>query len=450
MPTVAKLKKCFQVFEKIEATSKRNEKIEILSQNDDEDLKKILLYTFDKSLVYGIGERSIGNYKPKNQGPVKKRSLFDAKSNSEDLFVLCDNLASGKLSGNSAIQSVQQFLMQDDEFFFVWASKIFLKDLKMGMSSKTINDIFKDLIPVFDVQKAEVWDGEPINRPCRVQRKMNGYRCIIKHHKDGLVEIYSSNGVLLPGFEFIKDQVRTYLPADVAYDGELANEHDKFSRAQELVFSEQGIDKTEMKFYNWDWMSLGEWENQKTFGSYFFRHKTLSTIHKRFKAPNIELLDNVFEWNGEEDVDPTEEIMKKFDYALAEGWEGLMVKYDIPYVWDRTSDMVKIKKMKEADLVVTGVFEGKGNLKGKLGGVYVDYKGYKVGVGSGFKLYTKDAITGEKLPGERINFWEDPNQIIDKVIIVQYYEEMKDRNGNLSLQFPVFKGIHPEKNDQLF
>lgn len=450
MTKVSDLKKCFEVFAQIAETSSRNEKVSILEQNESDLLKQILYYTFNKALVYNIGERMIGHYEQKPAALHAGRALFKIDSDAEDLFVLLEKLSSNELTGNNAMTAVRKFLNQDDEFFFEWAKKIFLKDLKMGMSSKTINQVFKDLIPVFSVMKAELWNGEPINKPFWLQRKMNGYRMVAFNYPEGVV-IKSSNGVQIPGFDFIKQQIAEFLPVGYAFDGELADKNDKFSKIQELAFSEQSIDKTSAKYFMWDMMTISEWENKKTKDGYFTRYTRLLQFFEGQEAPsNLELLENEFEYKLEENIDPDLEITNCFEYALEQKWEGLMIKFDVPYNWDRSTDMLKIKKMKEIDLTVTGVFEGKGNLKGKLGGVYVDYKGFQVGVGSGFKTFAKDPKTGDRIDGERIKFWENPNLIIDKVIRVQYYEEMKDKNGNLSLQFPVFKGIHPEKNDALF
>jgi DNA ligase-1 len=449
MAQVSELKKCFEVFSQIEKTSSRNEKLSLLEQNESELLKQILYYTFNKALVYNIGERMVGHYEQKPVALRSGRALFKVGSDAGELFELLDKLSSNELTGNNAMTAVRAFINQDDELFFEWSRRIFLKDLKMGMSSKTINQVFKDLIPVFNVMKAELWSGESINRPFWLQRKMNGYRMVAFHYPDGVV-IKSSNGVQIPGFDFIKQQVAQCLPVGCVFDGELADKNDKFSKIQELAFSEQSIDKTSANYFIWDTMSISEWEEKRTQLGYFLRYRLLQGYLYESKASNLVLLDNVFEYNFEEDIDPDLEIATCFEMALSKKWEGLMVKFDVPYNWDRSSDMLKIKKMTETDLVVTGVFEGKGNLKGKLGGVYVDYKGFKVGVGSGFKTFEKDAKTGERIDGHRIRFWDNPNLIIDKVIRVQYYEEMKDKNGNLSLQFPVFKGIHPEKNDVLF
>ena len=100
---------------------------------------------------------------------------------------------------------------------------------------------------------------------------------------------------------------------------------------------------------------------------------------------------------------------------------------------------VKVKKMYSMDLLVTDIFEGKGKYKGTLGGVFVDYKGNQVGVGSGFNDM------------QRKMYWENPASILGKLVEVQYFEVSKDNKTGLeSLRFPIFKGIREDKGEVSF
>lgn len=59
-----------------------------------------------------------------------------------------------------------------------------------------------------------------------------------------------------------------------------------------------------------------------------------------------------------------------------------------------TKDLLKIKEFFDADVVVKDIFEGIGRLKGRLGGVVIDYKGYEIKVGSSFSLDERESNTG--------------------------------------------------------
>jgi DNA ligase-1 len=61
----------------------------------------------------------------------------------------------------------------------------------------------------------------------------------------------------------------------------------------------------------------------------------------------------------------------------------------------------------------------------------ISHKGFDVKVGSGFNR------------AERELYYNDPSQIIGKLITVQYFEETTNlQDDSLSLRFPTFKCIH--------
>ena len=96
----------------------------------------------------------------------------------------------------------------------------------------------------------------------------------------------------------------------------------------------------------------------------------------------------------------------------------------------RHSGILKIKKFLNADCEIIGYEEGTGRLEGKLGAFVIDYKGNKVNVGSG---YTDD---------ERIEFWENKDDYIGRILQVKFKEETKDKKtGLVSIQFPIYQCI---------
>lgn len=92
-------------------------------------------------------------------------------------------------------------------------------------------------------------------------------------------------------------------------------------------------------------------------------------------------------------------------------------------------------KMNSCDIRCTGVEEGSGRNKGTLGALACDYKGYKVNVGSGFS------------DEDRKRMWQHPENIIGKIVTVKYKEETKNKDGGISIQFPVFETIRFDKNE---
>ena len=114
---------------------------------------------------------------------------------------------------------------------------------------------------------------------------------------------------------------------------------------------------------------------------------------------------------------------------LDRGGEGVMINVaSAPYECKRTANLLKVKEMYTMDLKIIGFEEGLVGTKfeGTLGAIVIDYKGYSVKVGSG---YSEE---------DREFFWKNQNELLGRVIEVQYFEETQDADGNLSLRFPVF------------
>ena len=112
-----------------------------------------------------------------------------------------------------------------------------------------------------------------------------------------------------------------------------------------------------------------------------------------------------------------------------------MVNLDKPYEFKRTKNLLKMKVMQTCDIRCIGIEEGQGKYKGTLGAIICDYKGFELRVGSGFS------------DEQRKFFYENPNDIVGRIIECQFFEETHDKDGNLSLRFPIFKTIRNDKND---
>ena len=122
--------------------------------------------------------------------------------------------------------------------------------------------------------------------------------------------------------------------------------------------------------------------------------------------------------------------------AIRNGDEGIMLSFaNSFYSCKRSKELLKVKVFNSCDIRCIRVEEGEGRLSGTLGKIICDYKGYELGVGSGFT----DA--------QRKEIWNNPNIIVDKIVEIQYFEETSNQNGGLSLRFPVFLQIRNDKNE---
>lgn len=123
---------------------------------------------------------------------------------------------------------------------------------------------------------------------------------------------------------------------------------------------------------------------------------------------------------GEDEHIITNETEAEFwlDYFVSKGYEGLMLKKDVPYFYGRSFDMLKYKKFKDAEYEIVGFEEGKGNLAGIASAVIC-----RVDNGTTFKA----GVTGTK--GYAKNLLENEQSIVGKLATIKYQELTPLQNG---------------------
>lgn len=130
------------------------------------------------------------------------------------------------------------------------------------------------------------------------------------------------------------------------------------------------------------------------------------------------------------------------------GGEGVMLR-DPDSVWfpKRRPLLLKVKPRYDAECVVTGFYAGEtgktGHLLGKMGGVFVEWKGHETApcgelaepvpfkIGSGFtyedrELYPGDQIEAREKPGEELSTDHTNQFVIGDVLTFSYMDVSKD------------------------
>lgn len=425
------IEKVYKIMTQLENESSRTGKEKILKDNEgDTDFREALEFLLNPYIVTGVSTKKI-NKKITLKSVSTEPMIFDLKS----LMKYVKDNNSGR---DINILNIQSFInRQESEDIQNFIRKFVTKDLKLGISEKTVNKIYgKNTIPSFAVMLAESYEKkkDKVKGKFYITLKLDGNRCIAIV-ENGIAKFFSRKGQPIEGMIHLEQQFET-LP-DGVYDGELLliNKDylpsDELFRATQKVVRKDGT-KTGLEFHIFDALTVSEFKNGKSKKTYEQRRNTLDMVISKHieNCENINILPILYE-GEDKDMIPI--------YANAverEGFEGIMINTaDGLYQSKRVSDLLKVKSMKSADLLVVSFDKAiDGQFKGLLSRVNVEYKGSLVGVGSGFTIE------------QRKHFTDNPDDIIGKIIEVQYFEESQDeKTGQPSLRFPVFKGIRHDK-----
>ena len=424
----------YKILEKIKNTSSNNEKQAILEQNKNDGLlQEILSFVYNPYFRSGLSTKKI----KKDIAPTNYRLMLNPENSITYIF---DYLKDHNTGTDSDIAQVQWYIRNYSEGNPELVEQILTQTLIIGMTAKSINKVWKDLIPEFDVMLADKYwekiDKLEASKPeIIITQKLDGIRCVALKSGNN-VELLSRSGQQMTGFIEVEQELKT-LP-DGVYDGEMLadasidNSLDLFS-ATIMSARTKNSNKIGMSYNVFDYVrNISDFMSGNLNDNCRIRKEELRNIIKVGKCKHIKYVPVLYDgvYNGSI-------IDKMLDTVLELKGEGLMINLvDAPYQKKRTNDILKVKIMQTMDLRVVDLFEGKGSLKGTLGGVVVNFKGSQVGVGSGFSN------------DQRNDFWQHPEKIFEKIVEVQYFEESKDKTGKPSLRFPVFKQVRTDKNEE--
>lgn len=419
------MKEVINIINQLRNESSTNGKLKILKDNkDNELLKKVLEYTYNPFKKYGVTEKVLI---PTNE-----------EFNNIELFQLLDLLSNSNIN-DSLRKTVNSFLgsiqFKEERDLYVC---MLLKDLKIGCNSKTINKVWKDLIPSFNVMLAESYFKQKENyingREFVISTKLDGNRLVIIK-RNGVVEFYTRQGKLMDGLIEIEEEAKL-LDDNMVYDGELISENpgnlpsDELFRITMTKARKKGI-KTGLIFNCFDMLPVSDFERGICKIPFIKRKTTLKSLLDSLKLQHIIEVPILYQGIDEN------KILEYITWARDNDLEGVMINIcEAPYECKRSKTILKGKVMQSCDLKIVGFEEGEGNFKGTLGRINVEYKNNIVGVGSGFDLETRNEI------------WNNKDKYINKIAEIQYFEESTNqKDGKLSLRFPVFLRMRLEKDE---
>ena len=416
------MKEVIKIFKQIQETSSTNDKKAIIAANKDNELfKKCLVFLLDGNINTGISNKKIN----KKVEPSSELAPYYLCMNSTFEEVM-DYLNKNNTGTDVDIYEIQCFLEGHKEYREFYEQMI-TKSFRLGADSKVVNSVIPGLIPTWEVMLGTSIEHckLPENTWFSLSQKLNGNRCT---YYNG--DFYTRQNKKYIGLNHIKADIEKIPNAkEYVFDGELIYKNNEGLSDSSAFQKGTGIannkseSKEELKLVLFDVLPKEEFDNKISKDTYKIRKKHLLDL-KQYETENIEIVQMFYE--GTDQL----EIWKWLDYCEQHDMEGCMLNLDTTYECKRTKSLMKIKKFYDFDLQIVGYEEGTGRNKGRLGAFVVDYNGNKVKVGSGYS------------DEERVNFWNNRDKYIGRVITVKYKEISKDKKTGLeSLQFPVYCGI---------
>ena len=355
-----------------------------------------------------------------------------------NVFVeLAEKLQNRELTGHAARDAINLAMAAaTEEQWNDWYRRILIKDLRCGVSEKTVNKVVPGTVPVFTCSLAHdsAKHEKKMTGKKQIEIKLDGVR-VIKVIQGDKVEMFSRNGKQFHNFGHIIAEIQEVLkeypvPYPLVLDGEVMSAN--FQDLMKQVHRKDNVEANDAVLHLFDTIPLGCFKNGKWDKPQSFR----SLITKHWVEEHKDVLKHVqaLDW---EDVDlDTDEGQTRFTElnkaAVEGGYEGVMIKdVDAPYECKRTHAWLKAKPFIEVTLEVKDVEEGTGRNEGRLGALVCegldDGRMVQVNCGSGFSDSDRDI------------FWSNRSDVVGQLVEVRADAITQNQDGTYSLRFPRFK-----------
>lgn len=424
----------WKIISQIEATSSRTNKEKILESvflytPEDEQFWLGCRFALDPLVTFGVKQIPAHSG---NQPPADSNISWD------DFETLCWQLQYRMITGSQARDRVQNFAnLCTPEQWNYWYRRILIKDLRCGISEKTVNKVAPNTVSVFGCQLA----SDSANHAGKMQGeklldfKLDGVR-VIAVFINGDVTLYSRNGRVFKNFPHIENALTEALAPlnsvnlGLVLDGEITSSN--FQTLMTQVHRKHNVSVNDSVFNIFDQINYQDFLCGVSSTTQLQRRKDLETLYNRYLTdlPQISLLPynsvNLNTAIGQQN------LQSMCDQAAELGLEGVMVKdASAAYECKRNTNWLKIKPNIEVTLAVVDLEPGTGKNAGKLGALICrgedDGRVIEVNVGSGLS------------DSQRSQFWAMGKQLHGMMVEIRADAITKNQNGGYSLRFPRFK-----------
>ena len=432
----------YPIIERLEADNSRLAKEAIIqeqvSKGNDEFFAGVKL-ALDPYTTFGVKKVPEKGVNDPNTGGLRW----------SDFKVLANMLAERRLTGDEARSEIEIHMAHATvKEWNGWYRRILIKDLRCGVSEKTINSVVgrdsKYFIPTFTCQLAHDsanHEGKVVGKK-QLEVKLDGVRVITIAYPNGKVEMFSRNGKELVNFQHIADEISQVVKSQgiaqaMVYDGEVMS--DSFQDLMKQVHRKSDVAAGDAVLHLFDILTLEEFQ----LGESLVPQSVRSAAIRDWVNTNQTILKHVkcLDWI-DVDLDTTAgqktfgDVNKR---AIEGGYEGIMIKDPrAGYECKRSVAWLKLKPFIEVTLEVKNLEEGTGRNQGKLGALVCegtdDGKQITVNVGSGFSDDLRDIL------------WSSSSKVVGQLVEVRADAVTQNQDGTFSLRFPRyirFRGFEP-------
>ena len=415
--------KPWTVLQELEADNSRLKKEAIIKRESDADNVRFfngVCMALDGFRTFGVQKVPVSN---KDGTGITQTEFDDVLRQLEDRT----------LTGNAMKDVIQDLCDRSKmEEWNDWYRRILIKDLRCGMTHKTVNKFSRYKVPVFDCMLAtdsakheKKMVGEMIVEP-----KLDGVRVIVICDVDkDEVTLFSRNGKELLNFPEINrqfDEMLDQMSESMVFDGEVMS--DDFQTLMREIHRKGGAKTKDAKLNLFDCMPLEDFMAGGCDGDIMTR----KTMLEKFEfGPNINLVEyvkmNLSEPDGQKQFADYNKL------CIDRGFEGIMVKpVGGIYECKRSTGWLKVKPFIEVSLKVVDVEEGTGRNAGKLGALVVE--------GKDMDKFIKTNVGSGLTDTDRETFWRAKEKLIGQIVEVRAdaITQNQETTDEWSLRFPRF------------
>ena len=425
------MKKPWEIIQELEADNSRLKKEAIIKREHEAD---------NVTFFNGVG-MALDGFRTFGVKQVPKATKDGGGLTWMEFCELVRQLEMREATGNTAKQMVQQACDESNkDEWNDWYRRILIKDLRCGVTHKTINKHTTMKVPVFECMLAD--DSKKHEKKMTgdvyVEPKLDGVRVITICDVDrDEVKMFSRNGKELNNFPKIHEQFDTMLDQmaeSMVFDGEVMS--DDFQTLMREIHRKGGAKTDDAVLNVFDCIPLWAFKE----GGYTASLQTRKEMMDEYEfGPNISKVEYV-KMNLSDD-DGQKQFADYNKLCIDKGFEGIMVKpMSGPYECKRSSLWLKVKPFIEVSLKVVDTEEGTGRNAGKLGALIVE--------GNDMDKFIKTNVGSGLTDTDRETFWKSKEKLIGQIVEVRAdaITQNQDATDEWSLRFPRFlrfRGFEP-------